>query len=62
LRSDDGETESWILVRPEEANTLDGTISTDSPVGRALVGCRVGDSATVVTPGGEIVYSVVAVS
>ena len=43
LRSDDGETESWILVRPEEANTLDGTISTESPVGRALVGRRVGD-------------------
>ncbi len=62
LRSDDGEEETWILVRPEEANTLVGTISTESPVGRALVGCRKGDSPTVTTPGGTIVYSVVEVS
>ena len=61
LRSDDGEEESWILVSPEEANTLDGTISTESPVGRALLGCQTGDSPTVKTPGGEIVYTVVNV-
>ena len=62
LRSDDGEEETWILVSPEEANTLDGTISTESPVGRALVGCRVGDSPTVTTPGGSMVYTVVNVA
>ena len=61
LRSDDGEEETWVLVSPEEANTLDGTISTESPVGHALLGCRVGDSPTVKTPGGEIVYTVVSV-
>jgi transcription elongation factor GreA len=62
LRSDDGEEETWILVSPQEANTLDGTISTQSPVGQALVGCRAGDSATVRTPSGAIVYTVVSVS
>lgn len=62
LRSDDGEEESWILVSPQEANTLDGTISTQSPVGEALIGRRVGDSATVRTPSGAIVYTVVAVA
>ncbi len=62
LRSDDGEEETWILVRPEEANTLVGTISTESPVGRALVGCRKGDSPSVTTPGGTIVYTVLDVS
>jgi transcription elongation factor GreA len=62
LRSDDGEEETWTLVSPEEANTLDGTISTDSPVGHALIGCRQGDSATVQTPGGTIVYTVVRVA
>lgn len=61
LRSDDGEEETWILVSPQEANTLDGTISTQSPVGEALIGRRVGDSATVRTPSGTIVYTVVAV-
>jgi transcription elongation factor GreA len=62
LETDDGETETWVLVVPEEANTLDGSISTDSPVGRALVGRRVGESAVVQTPGGEIVYTVVKVA
>ena len=62
LRSDDGEEETWILVSPQEANTLDGTISTMSPVGQALVGCRAGDSATVRTPSGAIVYTVVSVA
>jgi transcription elongation factor GreA len=62
LRSDDGEEETWILVSPQEANTLDGTISTQSPVGQALLGRRAGDSATVRTPSGAIVYTVVSVS
>ena len=62
LRSDDGEEETWILVGPEEAHTLDGSISTESPVGRALIGCRPGDSPTVTTPGGAIVYTVLEVA
>ena len=62
LRSDDGEEETWVLVSPQEANTLDGTISTESPVGRAIVGCRAGDAATVRTPSGAIVFTVVTVA
>jgi len=62
LRSDDGEEETWVLVSPQEANTLDGTISTESPVGRAIVGCRAGDAATVRTPSGAIVFTVVSVA
>ena len=62
LQGDDGEQETWTLVRPEEANTMDGTISTESPVGSALVGRRVGDSAVVTTPGGQIVYTVISIA
>jgi transcription elongation factor GreA len=62
LRSDDGEEETWVLVSPEEANTLDGTISTESPVGGALLGRRAGDSVTVSAPSGEIVYTIVSIS
>jgi transcription elongation factor GreA len=62
LRSEDGEEETWVLVSPQEANTLDGTISTQSPVGRALVGRRAGDSTTVRTPSGAMVYTVVSVA
>ena len=59
LRSDDGEEETWMLVSPQEANTLEGTISTESPVGRAVFGRRAGESATVTTPSGTIVFTIV---
>ena len=62
LRSDDGEEETWTLVSPQEANTLDGTISTQSPVGRSLVGRKAGDSAEVRTPSGSMTYTVVSVA
>jgi len=61
LRSDDGEEEMWTLVSPQEANALAGTISTESPVGRAVLGCRKGQSATVRTPAGEMVCTIVEV-
>ena len=38
LRSDDGEEETWILVSPQEANTLDGTISTATGKAGADIG------------------------
>ena len=62
LRGDDGVEETWIVVSPEEANTLDQRISTGSPVGRAVLGCKEGDSATVPTPGGQMVYTIVRVA
>jgi transcription elongation factor GreA len=57
----DGETEEWFLVSSEEASIYDGDVSVDSPVGRALVGKRSGESITVTTPGGEVQYEVIAV-
>jgi transcription elongation factor GreA len=61
LRGEDGVEETWRLVSPEEADTRAGTISTDSPVGQALMGRREGDTTTVETPGGSLTYSVVHV-
>jgi len=55
---DDGERETWRLVSPEEADTRAGAISTDSPVGGALMGHKKGDKTTVETPGGAITYTV----
>ena len=50
------------VVGPVEANPLEGKISNESPIGLALMGKKVGDSASVVTPKGEINYKVVAVN
>ncbi len=58
LVDDSGERESWTLVSPEEANTLHGKISTQSPVGAAVLGKRVGDKVIVRAPGGETTFTV----
>jgi len=43
----------YQLVTSEESDVSKGLISTTSPIGRGLVGKRVGDVATVVTPNGK---------
>ena len=43
----------YKLVTSEESDVTKGLISTTSPIGRALLGKRVGDLATVVTPNGK---------
>jgi transcription elongation factor GreA len=62
LVDSDGEEATWTLVDPAEADTRNGSISTSSPVGSVLMGKSKGDSATVVTPGGEIVYTITNVA
>jgi transcription elongation factor GreA len=47
-----GEVE-YQLVTSEESDVAAGKISTTSPIGRALLNKKVGDTATVVTPGGN---------
>jgi transcription elongation factor GreA len=41
------------LVTSEESDVSKGLISTTSPIGRSLMGKKVGDTATVVTPNGN---------
>ncbi len=43
----------YRLVTSEESDVHKGYISTSSPIGRALMGRKVGDTATVVTPAGK---------
>jgi transcription elongation factor GreA len=50
--SKDAELE-FKLVTSEEADVTKGLISTTSPIGKALVGKKVGDTAVVVTPNGR---------
>jgi transcription elongation factor GreA len=52
VRDDEGEEESYTLVGPAEAKPREGLNSIASPVGRALLGARVGDEALVETPAG----------
>jgi transcription elongation factor GreA len=43
----------YRLVTSEEADVAKGLISTTSPIGRGIVGRKVGDVATIVTPNGK---------
>lgn len=43
----------YKLVTSEESDVTKGLVSTTSPIGRALMGKRVGDVSTVVTPNGS---------
>ena len=49
------------IVGSTEANSLQGKISNESPVGQALMGKKVGDVVDVETPAGNIRYTVLKI-
>ena len=51
----------YKIVGSTEANSLKGKISNESPVGKALLGKKVGDTVVVETQAGEISYKVLAI-
>ena len=51
----------YRIVGSTEANSLKGKISNESPVGRALIGAKVGDMVKVETQVGELMYKVLEI-
>ena len=56
-----GKNFSYVIVGPVEADPLEGKIGNESPLGVALFGKKVGDSATISTPKGDVTYSIVQI-
>ncbi len=54
--------EEYLVVGSEEADPRSGRISNESPLGRALLGKRVGDRAVVQAPDGDIVFDIVEIN
>lgn len=52
----------YHLVTSEESDVTAGKISTTSPIGRALLNKKVGDTAQVVTPGGKREMEILSLS
>ncbi len=52
------ETEVFHLVGAAEASPRDGRISNESPLGRALIGHKVGETINVRAPDGNIAFEV----
>jgi len=57
-----GEQIAYTIVGSLEADPDRDRISNESPVGRALLGRRVGETVEVVVPAGKIRYSVVKIT
>ena len=55
------EEEEFKIVGSSEANSLGGKISNESPVGKALLGAKVGDTVRVETQAGMIEYKVLEI-
>ena len=53
--------ETFFIVGPQEADSRNGRISYDSPIGEALLGKHAGESINVITPGGEIKIKILAI-
>ena len=56
------EEEIFMLVGSAEANPSLGKISVESPLGKALLGSKVGDKVKVTAPDGEIVFKVKSIA
>ena len=53
-----GDTKKYMLVGQEEADLKKGKISIQSPVGKALIGHKVGDVVTIKTPAKTVEYEI----
>lgn len=62
LATSDGRAYRYTIVGSYEANPGAGRISNESPVGKALLGCKAGDQVMAVTPGGVKEYTILGIA
>jgi len=59
---DSGEEKEYQLVGPLESDISKNMISVTAPLGKALIGKKVGDTVNVITPGGLKRFEVIEIS
>ncbi len=62
LDTEYGDESVYRVVGSTEADPRDGKISDESPVGKALLGKKIGDEVIVEAPGGEFKLKIVEIS
>ena len=62
IQNQDGKIEQFVIVGSAEANPIEGKISNESPVGKALLGKKIGDEVEVATPAGVLKFLIMDVS
>lgn len=61
LQEDGSDPEMYTIVGPAEANPRNGRISNESPLGRALMDKRAGETVRVDAPGGSFTVQILKV-
>jgi transcription elongation factor GreA len=61
IQEEGEEPETYLMVGGSEADPRNGRISNESPIGAALFGKKVGETAIAVTPGGQIHFKILKI-
>ena len=61
IQEDDHPPETFSMVGAKETDPRNGRISNESPIGRAVMGSRVGDTVAVETPNGQIYLKILSI-
>jgi len=56
-----GSPETYRIVGSAEADPTRGLISNASPLGRAMMGCKIGDKVTIDAPDGKLEFKIVGI-
>lgn len=62
LKKGSKEEKTFAIVGSEEADSISGKISNESPLGEALLGKKKGDKITVHAPKGDVEYTIVSIA
>jgi len=61
IQEEDYPSETYMMVGAKEADPRQGKISNESPIGKALIGSRVGDVVVAETPGGNLTFKIIKI-
>ena len=59
IQEEDFDPETYHIVGPKEADPRNARISHESPIGRALLGHRVGETVIAETPNGSLKFKII---
>ena len=59
---EEGEAEEYKIVGSQEADPMNGMLSEESPIGKALMGHAIGDIVTVEAPDGVFSFKITAIT